>query len=348
MRFAQTVLAVAVLTCLHVAYADDVVDQPQQESEPATLEDALSGVLGANPKEIVNARKKIARFQAAQRAPLVDTYEDFTEQPMAIDETFIISSKPDSRAPSVNIAKYQSTGLNFVDAYGKPWPVRKFFSALDGVVKVSQVADPETTSAPTPVNAAGVPQQDAGAAKGGSAINPNDPQAGSLNITGLKPGAAGNITVYLLGRSRPVSIDLVSMSGVYHSDATVKLMEVGPQTDLHNVNRGDEIVVGAKADEDLNNALYGIGPQNSKEMVVEGGEAKAWLKGNFLYLQTPLSIFSPRVLGATHANGPYKAYKVPSSTMVMASNDEGKTISLHIKRSIASEIYSEATSGSGR
>ncbi|MNJ62945.1 hypothetical protein D3C77_588030 [compost metagenome] len=139
---------------------------------------------------------------------------------------------------------------------------------------------------------------------------------------------------------------LEGKSGVFHREANIKITEVGPQTDLSKIHRGDEVVVGTKADPDLNNALYGIGPIGSTPMVVEGGEGRAWVKGDVMYLQTPLSVFSPRILGTNHANGRYRAYKLVSSTLVMASNDEGKTVTLKVKRAAQADVMAEALSGS--
>ena len=67
-----------------------------------------------------------------------------------------------------------------------------------------------------------------------------------------------------------------------------------------------------------------------------------------MYMQTPLSVFSPRVEGVTHANGRYRAYKLKESPVVMASNDEGKTVTLKIKRISQADIMSEATNGSSQ
>ncbi|MDZ5605233.1 DotH/IcmK family type IV secretion protein [Pseudomonas sp. RP23018S] len=292
-------------------------------------------ILGADPRSIIKARRAIIQNSAAQRVPIVETFEDLSEPLLDIEETFEVSSEPSAKTPIINIARYMSSNVNFVDAYGNPWPVRKVQSYLSGLVDIQKASDP-------------APQTDGDAKGGNNGIDPMDPQAGSFTLTALKHGATGNITVFLVGRSRPVTIMLEGQAGVFHKEATMKLFsEVGPQTDLAKVSRGDEVTVGTRADADLNNTLYGIGPIGSQAMVVEGGEGRAWTIGKWMYLQTPLSVFSPRVEGATHANGKYRAYKLPASTVVMASNEEGKTVTLKIKRIAQSDALSETMNGSG-
>jgi hypothetical protein len=329
----KPILACAVIIALGTGNA-----WAEQEDEPgpdATLEQAAQGILTANPKSIISVRKDIIESSAARRTPILDTFDD-SDAPLDIEETFTVSSSPDSKPPIINIAKYMSSSVNFVDAYGKPWPIKRQINFMKGWVTVVPVAEPEVSA-----------EKDTEGASNAGGIDPMDPQAGSLNITAMKHGVAGNVTIYLVGRSQPVTLALDGKSAVYHREATIKINEVGPQTDLKKINRGDEVIVGAKTDPDLNNALYGVGPVGSQLMSLEGGEGRAWLKGSVLYVQTPLSIFSPKVIGVTHANGRNRAYKLAASPTVMASNDEGKTITLHVKRRAEAEIFTESLNSDG-
>lgn len=346
-KMKRLVLATAIAAAFFntSANADNNVESngsdPQQQQEsaapdsgfPATTDDLLI----TDPASILKARKSIIRNSAAQRVPVVETFDDIAEPLLDIDETFDITSDPSSKTPIINIARYMSTSVTFVDAYGNPWPIRKVSNFMEGLVQVVRAADPKQSDDEGGKGEGG---------KGGGGIDPHDPQAGSFTLTADKHGATGNLTVYLVNRSKPITIMLEGKSGVFHKEATIKISEVGPQTDLGKINRSDEVVVGTKADADLNNALYGIGPIGSTAMVVEGGEGRVWVKGTAMYMQTPLSVFSPKVEGASHANGRYRAYKLPASTVVMASNDEGKTVTLKIKRISQAEVMSEATNGS--
>ena len=86
---------------------------------------------------------------------------------------------------------------------------------------------------------------------------------------------------------------------------------------------------------DLNNALYGISPSGSETMVLDGDNGRAWVKGDFLYLQTTLAVFSPRVLATSHGNGKYRAYKLPKTTRYTGTNESGRTVSVRVMRSPA-------------
>lgn len=339
----KLVLVVALATAIFnsAVFADNNSSSADQQgaSEPpqqAGFPETTDQILVADPQSIIQARHNIIRNSAAQRVPVVSTFDDLGEPLLDIEETFEITSDPTIKTPILNIARYMSTSVNFVDAYGSPWPIRKVVNFMEGLVQVVRAADPAPTA-----------EGDQGKG-GGGGIDPHDPQAGSFNLTASKHGATGNLTVYLVNRSTPITIMLEGKSGVFHKEATVKISEVGPQTDLGKINRADEIVVGTKADADLNNALYGVGPIGSTVMVVEGGEGRVWVKGTDMYMQTPLSVFSPRILGVTHANGRYRAYKLKESPVVMASNDEGKTVTLKIKRISQADIMSEATNGSSQ
>lgn len=332
----KIVLAISMATAMlnQAVYAEgNEVEQQSEPTQEASLAEVADLILSGSPEEIIKARKQIIRSGAAQRLPVIETFDDLAEPLLDIEETFEITSEPTSKTPILNVARYMSTSVNFVDAYGKPWPIRRVVSFLDGLVEVIQAAEP-------------TPSAEAESGKGGGeGVDPLDPQAGSFNLTALKQGATGNLTVYLINRSIPVTLMLESKSGVFHKEAQIKLSEVGPQTDLSKINRADEVVVGTKADSDLNNALYGVGPIGSTAMVVEGGEARVWLKDDVMYMQTPLSVFSPKVAGASHANGRYRAYKIPASTVIMASNDEGKTVTLKVKRIAQSDVMSEVING---
>ena len=326
MNFSKTLACVLVLSG---SFANAVAEQQDNTVQVDDLGEATQGILQASPQQVLEARKIIGEFQAAKRTPIVSTFEGIANEPLPLDEVFEIGAKPNSRVPQILIAKGFATTISFVDAYGNPWPIRKTTDFLKDSVDVEKAIG--------------------GATEEGQAEKPDikDPQAGSIDVSARETGASGNMTVYLVGRSSPVKIVMLGKTGVFHQMATFKVNEVGPQTDLKSIGRGDEVKIGTKADPDLNSTLYGVGPVNSKEMDVEGGEARAWLKDKTIYLQTPLAIFSPDVQGATHALGRYRAYKIPYTTVAWATNDEGKTVSLRIKPSRTAEIFDEALQGSG-
>lgn len=317
-----------------------VVSAAEQE-EVVTVTDPLEatkGILQGSPQEILDVRREIIQNTSAFRVPVVEALDEIAEPLLDIEEVFNVGSNPESKTPVIVIARAMSTSVSFVDAYGKPWPIRRSINFLKKSVLVVRVAEPQVNSQQ---------EREKEGESGGAGIDINDPQAGSLNITALKHGATGNITVYLVNRSTPISLQLEGKAGLYHKEATIKISEVGPQTDLKSINRGDEVIVGTRTDADLNNALYGIGPLGSQLMIVEGGEGKAWLKENTIFLQTPLSVYSPKVGGVTHANGRYRAYKLPASPTIMATNTEGKSVTLMIKRSQQASTFAESMSGSG-
>jgi hypothetical protein len=162
-------------------------------------------------------------------------------------------------------------------------------------------------------------------------------------MTALKHGVVGNITVYLHGLSTPVSVLLIGKPSMYHRSVTLRVGDIGPQTDTAMMFQNSGVAIGTAADVDLNNALYGVSPTGSEEMVLEGAEGKAWLKGEHLYLQTPIAVFSPEILRTSPGNGKYRAYKLPRTTTVMGTNTEGSTVTLRILRHPSTAIYEQSS-----
>lgn len=296
---------------------------------------ADEGLFIATPAEIIRLRKKIMDQGAAARAPVEHGYDsNIPNDVLDLEDIFELSLEPSDVAPRVFIARYQSTAINFIDSFGNHWPIRKISSWLGGLVDIERAVDGLTTYQEV---GDGEDEKDSKGKQSG--VNLDDPQSGSLTVTSLKHGATGNITVYLHGLSTPITIVLVTKPSMFHRNATMRLSLVGPNTDYGTAfNSGKASTRGSKFNTDLNNVLYGVSPADSEALSVEGGRGKAWLKGDTLYLQTDLAIFSPAIIEASHSNGKYKAYALPNTTRVMGTDSSGKTISMRIVRSPSSII----------
>ncbi|MDH4602455.1 MULTISPECIES: DotH/IcmK family type IV secretion protein [Pseudomonas syringae group] len=332
-------LSVFCLTSTGLCYAeDDVNAEPpvveQQRAGSAIVQRGRAAMI-ADPQTILNLRKDMQQSAAARRAPILDEFEPgIPQEILDIDEMFELSQRLDQTTPKVFLAKFQSTAISFVDAYGKPWPIRKVASYLNGLVAIEKA----------------VPERNGPAKEGeesSQGTDLNDPQAGSITVTALKHGVVGNITVYLYNLSTPISINLVGKAAMYHKTATIKIDDAGPQTDVSRIHENDGVVIGSKADADLNNALYGVSPLGSETMVVQGVEGKAWLKGDFIYLMTPVAVFSPQIFGASHGNGKYRAYKLAKTTEAIGTNTDGKTVVIKIMRHPSSDISEQNGLGGG-
>lgn len=322
--FCRSALLVSVASLGLIAFAS--AEEAIQAVDPVAR---TKQVMVASPKQILEMRRDIQDNSAARQAPLVGDYEpEISQEVLDLEEMFQITQEPDQQAPKVFISRFQSTAISFIDAYGNPWPIRKVSSFLKGQVLIEK-AIPASEEAKE-----GKEGEDAEA-------DMKDPQAGSITLTALKHGVVGNITVYLYKLATPISINLVGKPSMYHRMATMRVEDAGPQTDPSVLNNKDGVVVGTEADGDLNNALYGVSPLGSETMVVQGAEGKAWIKGDFLYLQTPVAVFSPEILRASHGNGKFRAYKLPKTTTVMGTNTEGKTVTVKIMRHPSTAIMEQ-------
>tara|TARA_R110001592_G_scaffold33503_8_gene115995 strand:+ start:2884 stop:3804 length:921 start_codon:yes stop_codon:yes gene_type:complete len=280
------------------------IADPQQDM----IEQRAGDILVADPKTIMNVRAQIQRNSAARQAPIIDDFADIAGQGLLdLEDMFEVTLQPDSEVPTVAIARYQSTSITFIDAFGNPWPIRRVTNFLDGLVAIERAVDE-------------------------GEIDLNDPQAGSMTVSALKHGAMGNIVVYLMGLSTPISVKLEGKAGMFHRQATIRVAKAGPQTESSKLLSEPAVQIGAAASADLNNALYGVSPLGAKAMVVEGADGKAWVKGDSIFLQTSLAVFAPQILDVSHGNGLYRAYELPLTTIVQGTDERGQTVMVRIGR----------------
>lgn len=326
----------AVSTFVVAAAVAEEAPQPITQIEQRTRQ-----FLQADPKAILNMRREIQNFAAAKQAPIPGDFEpEIPQEVLDLEDMFDLTLEPDQRAPRIFLARYQSTAISFVDAYGNPWPIRKISNFLNGLVLIEKAVTEGDAQAKTSSSEPGAEANSVG-------LDLQDPQAGSFTMTSLKHGVVGNITVYLHGLSTPISVLLVGKPSMYHRSVTLRVSDVGPQTDSASLFQNNGVAIGTAADVDLNNALYGVSPTGSEEMVLEGAEGKVWLKGEHLFLQTPIAVFSPEILRTSPGNGKYRAYKLPRTTTVMGTNSEGQTVTLRVLKSPATSIHEQSSSRTG-
>lgn len=300
----------------------------EEQVVPGPIEQyADESMFVASPAEILRLRQRIQDTSAAKHAPTPRDYaQDIPSDVMTLDHTFDLSMEPGEAVPRIYIARYQSTSISFIDAYGNHWPIRKISSWLDGLIAweravegVSRFVDDDD-------------DEEAGQGRGND-VDPRDPQSGSFTVTSLQHGVVGNITVYLHGMAQPVTLVLVTKPALFHSVATVRIGSTGPNSNYAQLFQAGANAAGAKSNPDLNNALHGVSPVDSQRLVMEGANGKAWTKGDHVYVQTDLAIFSPTVLESTHSGGRYKAYKLPKTTRILGTNAAGQTVSVRLMRS---------------
>lgn len=273
-------------------------------------------MLMADPQTIIEVRKAIQTSSAARRAPIVNDFsEDMDQSVLDLDDVFDLDLEPGGVAPRISIARYQSTAVSFVDAFGNPWPIRRVSNFMGGLIAIDR-------------------------ATGDDEVVSDDPQAGSFTVTALSHGVVGNITVYLVGLSTPISLIVEGKSGIFHRTATMRVNEAGPQTDLAQMfaDSGNAVRVGVPVSVDLNNALYGVTPSGATPMVLTGGEGRAWVKGDHMYVQTSLAIFSPAIIDTAYGNGRFRAYQLPLAPLVMGTNIAGQTVTMRIERTPMSAL----------
>ena len=175
----------------------------------------------------------------------------------------------------------------------------------------------DTTGAPWPIKA-----YDLGDPRG---FNIQwDKQSNMLLVQALSAYKSANLAVMLKDLDTPVMITLLPGQQAVDYRVDLRLPGVGPNA-APSVNGMPD-----SADPKLLSVLDGVPPDGSEEVMVQGGEAQAWVVGATLYLRTRLTVLSPGWISMmTSADGMH-AYQLNKTPLLLVSQ-RGKMTQLNIK-----------------
>ncbi len=134
-----------------------------------------------------------------------------------------------------------------------------------------------------------------------------------------------NMIVLLKGLNTPISLTLVSGQKAIDYRVDLRVPGLGPNAKVTYAS------MPTSASSSLIKILDGIPPAGSRTLKVEGGEASAWLVGDYVLLRTRMTVLSPAWI-ATMA-GPdssVHAYQLPKAAIVLATMN-GRMVQLRIK-----------------
>ena len=124
----------------------------------------------------------------------------------------------------------------------------------------------------------------------------------------------GNLAIKLQGLSTPVMLTLIPGQKVVDYRVDLRIQKSGPNARAVIVgqtpNAASDILLGV---------LDGIAPGGSKTLKVTGGNCKAWLSGNKMYLRTELTVLSPAWIGVMTSPDGTNAYEMDKSPTVLVS-----------------------------
>ena len=146
-----------------------------------------------------------------------------------------------------------------------------------------------------------------------------------LMIQAISKYTYGNLAVKLKGLSTPVMLTLVPGQRVVDYRVDLRIQQQGP-----NASPVFASHLPKAASNILLKILDGVSPFGAKSIAVTGGDAKAWLKGNVLYLRTRLAVLSPSWISVMTSPDGTKAYEMEKTPSILVSK-YGKPVELRLE-----------------
>lgn len=202
-----------------------------------------------------------------------------------------VNLSPGSTPPVIRLSQGFVSSLVFLDSSGAPWPI----SAYD-------LGDP-------------------------SAFNIQwDKTSNTLMIQAQKLYNYGNLAVRLKGLNTPVMLTLIPGQKAVDYRVDLRVQGYGPNAASLPMEEG----IPPPASDVLLHILDGVPPAGSQRLVVNGGDARAWLSNEKMYVRTNLTVLSPGWLASmTSADGTH-AYEMQKSPVLLVSW-HGKVMQLKVE-----------------
>lgn len=202
-----------------------------------------------------------------------------------------VNLSPGSTPPVIRLSQGFVSSLVFLDSTGAPWPI----SAYD-------LGDP-------------------------TAFNIQwDKTSNTLMIQASKLYTYGNLAVRLRGLNTPVMLTLIPGQKAVDYRVDLRVQGYGPNAKSMPMEEG----IPPAANDILLHVLDGVPPQGSSRLIVSGGDARAWLLNEKMYIRTNLTILSPGWIGSmTSADGTH-AYEMQKSPVILVSW-HGKVMQLKVE-----------------
>ncbi|MBA2657029.1 MAG: type IV secretion protein IcmK [Tatlockia sp.] len=202
-----------------------------------------------------------------------------------------VNLSPGSTPPVIRLSQGFVSSLVFLDSTGAPWPI----SAYD-------LGDPSSFNIEW------------------------DKTSNTLMIQAMKLYNYGNLAVRLRGLNTPVMLTLIPGQKAVDYRVDLRVQGYGPNAKSMPLEEG----LPPSANNVLLHVLDGVPPAGSQRLTVSGGEARAWILNDKMYVRTNLTILSPGWIGSmTSADGMH-AYELQKSPVLLVSW-HGKVMQLKIE-----------------
>ncbi len=200
--------------------------------------------------------------------------------PRAASTSQIVRLAPGSTPPIIRLAQGFVTSVVFLDSTGAPWPIVAYDIGNPSLFNVQW-----------------------------------DKSGNTLMMQSNKLYSYGNMAIKLQGLNTPVMITIVPGQKAVDYRIDMRVQGYGPNAKMLPTGLG----LPPSADNELLKVLDGIPPTGSNKLYVKGGPAKAWLRGDRMFVRTRLTVLSPGWIATmTSADGTH-AYEMPPAPVLLVS-----------------------------
>lgn len=211
--------------------------------------------------------------------------------PKPVATSQMVNLSPGSTPPVIRLAQGFVSSLVFLDSTGAPWPI----SAYD-------LGDPSSFNIVW------------------------DKTGNTLMIQASKLYNYGNLAVRLEGLNTPVMLTLIPGQKVVDYRMDMRVQGFGPNAQMASMGEN----LPANANKILLHILDGVPPNGSSRLTVSGGDARAWLFQNKMYIRTNLTVLSPAWLSTMTSGDGMHAYELQKSPVLLVSW-HGKVMQLKVE-----------------
>ena len=211
--------------------------------------------------------------------------------PTPVATSQFVNLSPGSTPPVVRLSQGFVSSLVFLDSTGAPWPIDAY-----------DLGDPSSFNIQW------------------------DKTSNTLMIQATKLYNYGNMAVRLEGLNTSVMLTLIPGQKEVDYRVDMRIQGLGPNAQMPVLGDG----LPPSANRLLLHVLDGVPPSGSTRLTVSGGDARAWLFRNKMYIRTNLTILSPAWLATmTSADGMH-AYEMQKSPVILVAW-HGKVMQLKVE-----------------
>jgi intracellular multiplication protein IcmK len=289
-----------------IPLADSLYQAPAQKNGPqATAVNPNDQVLTQNDAEVIENKAfqdmtrtlyPLTPEQLVQLRQMQHTIEYAKAStpgtpPKPTATSQFVNLSPGSTPPVIRLAQGFVSSLVFLDSTGAPWPIAAYDLGDPGAFNIQW-----------------------------------DKTSNTIMIQALKLYNYGNLAVRLRGLNTPVMLTLIPGQKAVDYRVDLRVQGLGPNAKNMPMEEG----IPPSASEVLLHVLDGVPPPGSQRLSVSGGDARAWLSNDRMYVRTNLTVLSPGWLASmTSADGTH-AYEMQKSPVLLVSW-HGKVMQLKVE-----------------